>query len=125
MTPRKPAATPEPDNTVEAPVVTDETPEETTVDTEAAPATEDTPTEEVVPKTVSVRISGKRGKVTVPIDDEKVKTVSDAITVAAEQLGLNVDFDSLTIIVDGEEASAETPVEGATKIDAAPHASLG
>lgn len=75
-------------------------------------------------KTVSVRISGKKGKTTIKVTAGA--TATDAILEAAAILGLpNFTLEGSTVVIDGETAAADAPIETATKIDVTPKASLG
>lgn len=72
---------------------------------------------------VSVRISGKKGKI--KIEAKEGSTAADVVAEAAEQLGVYLDLTAVSFIVDGTEATGDTPVTGDQKVDAAPHAKLG
>lgn len=73
---------------------------------------------------VSVRISGKKGKVNV--EAKEAKTVGEAVAFAAEALGIEgYDPSRAKLMVDGAEVTADTPVTDGAKVDAAPAARLG
>ena len=73
-------------------------------------------------KTISVRIAGKKGKV--DIEPRKGATVAEVLAEAAELLGVPAPI-GVAILVDGTQVPPETPVEGATKVDAVPRPNLG
>ena len=73
---------------------------------------------------VSVRISGKRGKVVVESKD--ATTVGEAVAYAAEALGLtDYNVNDAKLMVDGQPAAASDEIVEGTKVDAAPPARLG
>jgi hypothetical protein len=75
-------------------------------------------------KSASVRISGKRGNVTVEV--KPGSTVGDVVREAAGVLGLEgFSVEKSKLMVEGAEVPADTPVEDGTKVDAAPAARLG
>lgn len=73
---------------------------------------------------VSVRISGKRGKVTVHPKDGA--TVADVVREAVETLGIDgFNTDAIVFVVDGHDVPGNHKVGEATNVDAAPQARLG
>ncbi|MGB4762447.1 MAG: hypothetical protein WBP12_03795 [Candidatus Saccharimonas sp.] len=75
---------------------------------------------------VSVRISGKRGKIAVELDND-VKTFKDVIVAAAAALGIDeFNPDATTVTVAGEAVDVNAAVpDGTLRVDAAPKARLG
>ena len=73
-------------------------------------------------KTISVRIAGKKGKV--DIEPRKGATVADVLAEAAELLGVPVPVGN-AVMVDGERAALDAPVEGAEQLDVVPMPNLG
>ena len=73
-------------------------------------------------KTISVRIAGKKGKVN--IEPKAGATVADVLAEAAELLGVPVP-EGNAVMVDGQQAALDAPVEGAEKVDAVPKPNLG
>lgn len=74
----------------------------------------------------SVRISGKKGKISVNYDPSKT-TLAEVINEAVASLGLEgFNTNGTKVLVDGVETDpTETVPEGAQKIDVAPQARLG
>lgn len=73
---------------------------------------------------VSVRISGKQGKVV--ITPKAGATVADVVREAAEVLGLaEFNPERNVFVVDGHEVAGDQEVGEATKVDAVPQARLG
>lgn len=78
----------------------------------------------IMAKTVSVRISGKKGKITV--EPAEGATYADVVREAAETLGLEgYDPAGAKLMVDGNEVSPDDAVQDGAKVDAAPAARLG
>jgi hypothetical protein len=73
---------------------------------------------------VSVRISGKKGKTIITPEDGA--TVADVVREAAALLGLDgFNVANNVFVADGHEVAADHPADGVTKVDAAPQARLG
>lgn len=72
--------------------------------------------------TVSVRISGAKGRVDITLAEGA--TAADVLAEAAQALGIPTPV-GVVIMVDGQPAEADASVEGAAKVDAVPKPNLG
>lgn len=72
--------------------------------------------------TVSVRISGVKGRVDIELNQGA--TAAEVLAEAAEALGIPAPI-GVAILVDGTQVEPEAPVEGAAKVDAVPKPNLG
>lgn len=72
--------------------------------------------------TVSVRISGAKGRVDITLAEGT--TAADVLAEAAQALGIPTPI-GVAILVDGQPAEATASVKGANKVDAVPKPNLG